>query len=258
MKKFAMVMAFLLAMMLMVCAVAESGAPSKTLSDTNRVNGFGPMDENFEFTFGPDGQLLVNGVPAEITYGPNGEMLINGVPVGEGWVIYVTEENAWTEEMVFMMANHLGKELPMAQFFAEETREELSTRMAEKYGVEEYNIDELVAYVTVPVACDGYKTEYGDAWAIFSLMAPYAKDQDVVVLLGQLKDPAERRAEAYDPEKMTEEEIQNWEDPMNWTVLNAAGMDDELCVEFLSEVLEKMETETALMVVLSAPVEDAE
>lgn len=243
MKKFAMVMALLMAMMLMVCAVAESGVPSKTLNDTNRVNGFGPMDENFEFTFGPDGELLINGVPA-------GD--------GEGWIIYVTEENAWTKEMVFMMANHLGKELPMAQFFTEETREEMRTMMAEKYEVEEYNIDELVAYVVAPVACDGYKVEYGNAWAQFTLMAPYAKDQDVVVLLGQLKDPAERRAEAYDPEKMTEEEIENWEDPMNWTVLNAEGLEDDLRVDFLSEVLEKMETETALMVVLSAPVEDAE
>lgn len=149
----------------------------------------------------------------------------------EGWSIYVTDPSEIIEEEVKLMGEHVATE-PIATFFDADVQEKLAEVKPEAVA----DVNELIAYELVPVECDGYKAEYGDAYADFEFATAFEDGTELTVMLGLPKEYVEENTDA-----------------LTWTVQKCVVENGKVRVQFLQEELLQMEEKIpALMVVLSA------
>lgn len=149
----------------------------------------------------------------------------------DGWAIFITEPTELIENEVKLMGEHVATE-PIATFFDADVQELLPEFKPE--NVEDVN--ELIAYELVAVACEGYKAEYNDAHAYFMFATTYEEGAEVTVMIGLPKEYVEENTDA-----------------LTWSVQKCVVENGEIRVEFLQAELLQMEEIPALMMVLSAP-----
>lgn len=146
------------------------------------------------------------------------------------WSIFVTEPSELIEEEVKLMGEHVAAE-SIATFFDAEVQEQLPEFKPEAVA----DVNELIAYELVAVACDGYKETYGDAVASFTFATAYEEGAEVTVMLGLPKETVEENTDA-----------------LTWSVQKCVVENGKINVKFLQKELVQMEEIPALLVVLSA------
>ena len=153
----------------------------------------------------------------------------------DGWVIRVTDPTEEIEAEVKAIEEFVAAPAAVATFFDEEVQAAL---VAPELAVETLtDPNALVALELVPVECDGYKAEYGEADADFVFATPYAEEAELIVMLGCAKETVEEGKDAF-----------------AWNVQKCTVTGGEVRVHFTVEQLEDMDTRPHLLVVLSAEI----
>ena len=107
--------------------------------------------------------------------------------------------------------------------------------------------DNVLAYDIVAVMSENYKDTYGDVATENVFASAYSPDHEMVVMLG-FELPEEELA------KIPEEELDKVTH-FEWYALRAEAMEDFVEIVFKQLVIPTMETEPAMMIVISEPLE---
>ncbi|MBQ8201324.1 MAG: hypothetical protein IJZ74_06120 [Clostridia bacterium] len=144
-------------------------------------------------------------------------MPVNGVVPEAGFAIFVTDPTEPIEAEIAAMADHVATDV-IATYYDEETQAKLAELVADPAA--------LVAYELVPVACSGYKAEYGDVPAKFVFATAFEEGAELTVAV--------------------KTDV--------WSVQKCVVEEGKVEVLFTGAELTQMEAAPALMVVMSTPI----
>ncbi|MBQ8617809.1 MAG: hypothetical protein IJ418_09930 [Clostridia bacterium] len=155
------------------------------------------------------------------------------IELSEEFRVFPVPETLQITELLTMIRAHAG-EVPLFHFFETDVQEQVISQLPEGF-----DCDTLVAYEVLALMSEGYHMSYGDVSASFTFPTMYQDGQEVVALIGiPVKDHT------------TGDQL------MQWTALKTIVADGCLDVLFTEDLLVEIETEAALMIVLSAPLEN--
>ena len=150
-----------------------------------------------------------------------------GVEVDPTFAIVVAEPTEEINAEVEAMRELVEAEQPLLTYFPEEVQQEVVAAMPETFDA-----NTAVAYEVVTVAAANYDETYGDVAAEFTFATEFAEETKVVVLIG----------------------LPNAEGGMDWVVKSGVVVNGAVRIEFTKDELVLMQSENALMVIMSAPI----
>jgi len=151
---------------------------------------------------------------------------VTGVEVDPTFAIVVAEETDTIVAQIESMREVVEAEQALLTFFPEAVQQEVLAVMPAA--------ETAIAYELVPVAASNYDETYGDVEVEFTFATAFEEGTEVVVLLGMANAEAENG--------------------MDWVVKQGVVAEGVVRVAFTKDELVRMESENALMVIMSAPI----
>lgn len=177
----------------------------------------------------------------------------NGETIDDLFRIYLVDRSEEMMREIERIGKFLSKENPEApgstnpviNWFPEDRVNEAKLLLGD-----EVNVEEMIVYDVVAAMQEGYKDTYGDVVTENVFTAVYSPECSMVVMLG-FPLPEEELAEV---EADQLDQVTHFE----WYVQRAESVGDVVEIAFKQLVLPRMETEPAMLLVLSEPLEQAE
>lgn len=156
----------------------------------------------------------------------------NTEEIKDDFSIFLVEKTRLMEEEILRIGEHLAQEKPALAWFPEDIQEQAQLLMPQD------DAQKLMIYDIVALMARNYKDTYGDVACEQTFASVYDEERSMVAILGF---PIEDAQEApY----------------MEWYCLRAEAIMDFVEIVYKQLVIPQMETEPAMLVVLSQPLED--
>lgn len=154
-----------------------------------------------------------------------------GDSVEDQFSIFLVDTTEPMQEEISRIGEHVADEKPAVAYFPEELQDEA------KLMLPDVNTEEMLIYDVVALRAKDYKDTYGDVVTENLFAAAYSPECEMIAFLG------------FPIEGATSEPY------FTWYCLRAESIEDIVEVAFKQLVIPQMETEAAMLVVMSQPIE---